>query len=153
MMIPSVFSLKISYYHYCDRFFESITVDIPSENPIVTANLPLVLDRPRRLRLCVTRSSESWQFISHSCCRDQVMTQEGAENVLGLALTYRMKSKQLLARGPYNCPRDASLSMDLARTLFNIRGGRSALLSRGYHFQTGTTDTEKTRTRLEILAV
>ena len=43
------FFSKDSYY--CDRSFESIIVDIPSENPIVAANLPLVLDRPRRLRL------------------------------------------------------------------------------------------------------
>jgi hypothetical protein len=32
--------------HYCDNFL-SIIMAVPSENPIVAANLPLVLSKPR----------------------------------------------------------------------------------------------------------
>lgn len=74
---------------------------IPSENPIVAVNVPLVLDRPRgtdasaeALRNALLGVAAIHQsFLSRS-----TVTQEGATNMLRLALTYRIKSKQLLVR-------------------------------------------------------
>ncbi|KIJ67948.1 hypothetical protein HYDPIDRAFT_25403 [Hydnomerulius pinastri MD-312] len=166
--------------HYCDRSL-SIIMAIPSENPVLAANLPLVLDRPqgsdvsaealRNALLGVAAIHQSFLLSQTSG------TQGGAEDMLKLAHTYRMNSKQLLAKActtASGAHSDASLAacisislmdifsggrnwaknMDLAKTLVNVRGGPSALLSRASHFPSGTAD-DKARTRLllEILAV
>ncbi|KAF9222571.1 hypothetical protein BS17DRAFT_802813 [Gyrodon lividus] len=150
--------------HYCDRSL-SIVMAIPSENPIVAANLPLVLDRSQGTD------------ISAEALRNALLGVAAIHQSFLLSQSSRMNSKQLLARACttlQGTQSGASLAaclsislmdifsgghnwtknMDLARTLVNIRGGPSALLSRGLHLQSKTTS-EKARTRLllEILVV
>ncbi|KAH7888543.1 fungal-specific transcription factor domain-containing protein [Phlebopus sp. FC_14] len=165
--------------HYCDKSL-SIIMAIPSENPIVAANLPLVLDRPpgtdtaaEALRMALLGVAA----IHQSFLLSQTSVTQGAEDMFKTAHAYRMNSKQLLARActtPEGAQSDAALAacisislmdifsggrnwaknMDLAKTLVNIRGGPSALLSRGSHLQSVSADQNaRTRLLLEILAV
>ena len=100
---------------------------IPSENPIVAANLPLVLDRPpgtdtsaEALRMALLGVAAIHQSFLLSQASE---TQGGAEEMLKLAHTYRMNSKQLLARActtPQGAQSDASLAACISISLMDV---------------------------------
>ncbi|KAH7929898.1 hypothetical protein BV22DRAFT_1080190 [Leucogyrophana mollusca] len=167
-------------HHYCDKSM-SIIMAIPSENPVVAANLPLVFNRPpgsdtsaEALRMALLGVAAIHQSFLLS---QNEVTRRGGDDMLQMAHSYRMNSKRLLARAcatAEGAQSDASLAaslaislmdifsggrnwsknMDLAKTLVHVRGGPSALLARTSDMQAGPTDhSARTRLLLEILAV
>lgn len=100
---------------------------IPSENPVVAANMPLVLNRPpgsetsaEALRMALLGVSAIHQ--SFLLSRSGV-TQGRADEMLKLAYSYRMHSKQLLAQActtADGAQSDASLATSLAIALMDV---------------------------------
>ncbi|KAH7913705.1 fungal-specific transcription factor domain-containing protein [Hygrophoropsis aurantiaca] len=167
-------------HHYCDKSM-SIIMAIPSENPIVAANLPLVLDRTpgsdipaEALRMALLGVAAIHQSFLLS---QNEVTRTGGDDMLQMAHSYRLNSKRLLARActtAEGAQSDASLAaslaislmdifsggrnwaknLDLAKTLVNVRGGPSTVLARTSDTNLSPSDqSARTRLLLEILAV
>ncbi|EGN99813.1 hypothetical protein SERLA73DRAFT_159962 [Serpula lacrymans var. lacrymans S7.3] len=166
--------------HYCDNSL-SFIMAIPSENPIVAANLPLIFNHPpgsdtsaEALRMALLGVAA----IHRSFLLSQSGVNQGsAEEMLQLGHSFRMNSKQLLAKAcatMEGAQSDASLAtsmaialmdifsggrnwsknMDLAKTLVRIRGGPTSLLASSFNMKSGSPDQiARTRLLLEILAV
>ena len=123
-MVYVLSSLKIR--HYCDNSL-SIIMAIPSENPIVAANLPLVLSRPRgsdlpteALRTALMGVAAIHQ--SYLLARGGT-TPDGAEEMMQIAQKYRMNSKQNLTKACSTIEgtrSDASLAAALAIILMDV---------------------------------
>lgn len=169
-------------HHYCDNSL-SIIVAAPSENPnpIVAANLPLVLSQPagsssdtealRSGLMSVAAIHQSYLLARGGS------TPDGADAMLRIAQHHRMNSKAHLANACKTAAgtrSDASLAaslaialtdiflggrnwsknMDLAKTLVRVRGGPSALLGRSYPSTPGAIEgISRNRLFLEILTV
>ncbi|KDQ53454.1 hypothetical protein JAAARDRAFT_136956 [Jaapia argillacea MUCL 33604] len=167
--------------HYCDASL-SIIMAVPSENPVVAANVPLVFNRApgsdpstEALRMALLGVAAVHQ--SFLLGRSGV-TPGGATEMMQLANLYRMKARQLLASACTTIEgtqSDASLgasltialidiftgghhwmrNLDLAKTLVNTRGGPAVMLARnGTVSKPGcVTGASRARLMLEILAI
>jgi hypothetical protein len=112
--------------HYCDNSL-SIIMAVPSENPIVAANLPLVLSKPRgsdppteALRAALMGVAAVHQ--SYLLARGGT-TLDGANNMMQIAQKYRMSSKLHLTKACATVEgtrSDASLAAVLANTLMDV---------------------------------
>jgi len=118
--------------HYCDNSL-SIIMAVPIENPIVAANLPLVLSKPRdsdspteALRsalLGVAAIHQSFLLAQGGS------TPDGADEMMQIAQRYRMTSKLHLTKAcstTEGTQSDASLAATLAITLMDVSPDGSA---------------------------
>jgi len=154
---------------------------VPSENPIVAANLPLILSRApgsdsaiEALRLSLLGVSAVHQsfLLSRSG-----LASNGAAEAMALANDFRLKSKQHLAKActtASGAQSDAALgaslaisltdifagghnwqkNMELAKTLVNIRGGPGVLLARSLEDKPPAgTGVFRAKLMLEILTI
>ncbi|KII92890.1 hypothetical protein PLICRDRAFT_37687 [Plicaturopsis crispa FD-325 SS-3] len=168
--------------HYCVSS-TSIIMAVPHENPVVAANLPLVLSRPPgsdpaidALRLSLLGVAAVHQAFLLSRISG---TQHTADGMIRVAQSYRMKSKQLLATACQTIEgttSDAALSasiaialmdifsggrnwlknMDLAKVLVDVRGGPTAVLSSSSDLTVSAgavNGSSRARLLLEILSV
>ncbi|KAL6310354.1 fungal-specific transcription factor domain-containing protein [Sparassis latifolia] len=167
-------------HHYCDNA-KSIIMALPSENPILAANLQFVLSRPRgsdsaveSLRMAllgVAAVHQSFLLSQNGACHG------GADQVMRLANSFRNQSKQLLVQActtSEGVRNDAALgaavalalvdifsggqnwfkTLRLAKMLINMRGGPAVLLARSSHPEPGSvTGVSRARLLLEIVAV
>lgn len=111
--------------HYCDHSL-SFIMAVPSENPVVSANLPLILNRSpgdssaEALRMALLGVASIHQ--SFLLARGG-STQYGADEMLQLSHSYRMSSKQLLAKActtVEGVQSDASLAASIAIALMDV---------------------------------
>jgi hypothetical protein len=129
-----VFLSKIR--HYCDNSL-NIIMAVPSENPIVAANLPLVLSTPRgsdlpteALRAALLGVAAIHQ--SYLLSRGGA-TQDGADAMMQIAQQYKIKSKSYLAKACTTIEgtqSDASLAATLAILLADVSPVESVHIQR-----------------------
>jgi hypothetical protein len=120
--------------HYCNNSL-SIIMAVPSENPIVAANLTLVLSKPRgtdspteALRsalLAVAAIHQSFLLAQGGA------TPEGADEMMQIAQRFRMTSKLHLTKAcsaAEGTRSDASLAAALAIMLLDVSSDESVCL-------------------------
>ncbi|KAI0645695.1 fungal-specific transcription factor domain-containing protein [Trametes meyenii] len=166
--------------HYCDNAL-SITMALPSENPILAANFQFLFDGVRGADSAVEALRSALLGVaavhqSFLLSRSGV-SQQGSEEALRVAESFRAKSEHLLVSAcgtPEGCRNDAALatavtialidiftcgrrwsrSLGFAKKLVRTRGGPGLLLARSKGRRANTvTGVCRARLLLEIVAV
>ncbi|KAJ3520322.1 hypothetical protein NM688_g9180 [Phlebia brevispora] len=178
-MLQAVDPIQPYIHHYCDNSL-SLLMALPSENPVLAANLQLVLSRAPNSDLSIEALRNALLGIA-ATHQSYLLSRGGdslqAEETMSMANAFRSESKRLLSKSfttSEGMQSDASLAasvanslldilsggydwavnLNIAKTVISRRGGPAVLLARSAKSKTGMiTGVTRARLFVEIVSI